>query len=223
MKIKRIFFLLFSSFLLFSCNTNSDKSISEGIIEYDAVCIDPANPMANMAPSKMTVKFKNNKSLVQMSAGMGLFSTTFISDPQTNTLSQLVKLMNKKFATVMDKKDIEKEISEFDFVISPEKETKMIAGIKCKKATVKSKSGEYADFNIYYTDEFKIENPNFSNPFHSINGVLMEYQLKKFGLELRFNATKVTYEPVDDSQFEVPDEYKKISLAEMNEIFEGLQ
>ena len=56
-----------------------------------------------------------------------------------------------------------------------------------------------------------------------IDGVLMEYQLKKFGLEMRFTAKMVKPEEIEDSTFELPADYKPISQQEMNELFEGLQ
>src|ERR1035437_692720 len=87
-----------------------------------------------MAPSKMTVKFKNNLSSAEMSAGMGLFSTSFIADPQKKSLIQLVKLLNKKFSMVLNETDLKKENELFNLEIIPSKETKMIAGYKCEIA-----------------------------------------------------------------------------------------
>ncbi|HXC03192.1 MAG TPA: hypothetical protein VNZ86_00495, partial [Bacteroidia bacterium] len=57
--------------------------------------------------------------------------------------------------------------------------------------------------------------PNWSNPYHEIDGVLMEYQLKRYGLELRFNAVSVSKASIDESIFTLPSEYKLISRAEM--------
>ena len=78
-------------------------------------------------------------------------------------------------------------------------------------------------FDIFYTTELKIDNPNFATPFHMIDGVLMEYQMKKFGLEMKFTAKSVKKEDIEDSIFELPVEYKAVSLEEMNTLFEQLQ
>ncbi len=102
-------------------------------------------------------------------------------------------------------------------------ETKVIAGYTCKKMKVIPLDKKTAPFDIYYTDELDIKDPNFTTPFYKIPGVLMEYQLEKFGLEIKFTAKSVKQVPVDDKCFHVPHEYRKVSEKEMKRIFEDLQ
>lgn len=206
-----------------ACKHADEKFISEGEIVYDATVVDQASPMASLAPNKMTVKFKNNKSSAEMSAGMGLFSTTFISDPDSKSMTQLVKLLNKKFSLVQDETAVKKENGSYPMEITPCKETKMIAGYKCEKAHVKLKDDTASEFDIYYTKDLNIKNANFANPFYAVDGVLMEYQMKKFGLEMKFTAHSVVNEDVDDEAFELPAGYKAITQKEMNDLFVGLQ
>lgn len=206
-----------------SCGQDNGKAVDEGIIEYTATVVDQANPMAGLAPSKMTIKFKNNKSCAEMSAGMGLFSTSFISDPEKKTLTQLVKLLNKKLSLVLNEAAITKENEAYKFELTPLKGKKMIAGYNCSSAHVKMEDDLQTEFDIFYTNELKIDNPNFANPFFMIDGVLMEYQMKKFGLEMKFTAKSIKKEDIDDSTFELPAEYKPISAEEMNTLFEQLQ
>jgi len=225
--MKKLFYGLLGSFyILFaiSCGHTDEKFISEGVIEYDAKVVDESNPMASLAPSKMTVKFKNNYSVAEMSAGMGLFATSFISNPEEKKLIQLVKLLNKKFSLVQNEAEITKENSSYPVDVKLVEGTKVIAGYNCKKAHV-TLTDEYGvnEFDVFYTTELDIKNPNFANPYSMIDGVLMEYQLKKFGLEMRFTAKIVKNEGVDDISFELPSDYKKISQEEMNELFLGLQ
>ncbi len=206
-----------------SCGQDDEKVVAEGVIVYAASVVDQSNPMASMAPSKMTIKFKDNKSSAEMSAGMGLFTTCFISNPSTKTLTQLVKLLNKKFSLVLDHPAIVKENEAYKFELTPCKETKLIAGYKCEKAHIKMLDESGSEFDVFYTKDLAIENPNFANPFHMIDGVLMEYQMKKFGLEMKFTAKSVKKEDVDDSEFELPAEFKPISAEEMATLFESLQ
>jgi len=215
-----VLYILFAA----SCGQTDEKFISEGVIEYDAKVVDESNPMASLAPNKMLVKFKNNYSVAEMSAGMGLFATSFISNPEEKKLIQLVKLLNKKFSLVQNEAEIKKENLSYPVDVKLVEGTKVIAGYNCKKAHVKLED-EYGvnEFDIYYTTELDIKDPNFANPYSMIDGVLMEYQLKKFGLEMRFTAKVVKNESIDDITFELPADYKKISQAEMNELFLGLQ
>lgn len=214
--------LLFILFLA-GCKPLDEKFLSEGSIEYDASVVDPNSPMADMAPSSMTIKFKNNMSCVEMNAGMGLFSTAFITNPETKTLIQLVRLMNKKFSLVQNEEQLKKENELFNLEIIPTKQTKLIAGYKCKKAVAHYKGGNSPDFDIYYTQDLNIKNPNFANPYSMIDGVLMEYQMKKFGVEMKFTAKSVLKGDIDDSTFNLPQDYKAITNKEMNDLILGLQ
>lgn len=220
--LNNLLFLL--SVILFTrCGNHNEKFISEGVIEYSAKVVDESNPMATLAPNKMSISFKNNKSCAEMSAGMGLFSTSFISDPETKTLTQLVKLLNKKFSLIQNEQEIKKENESYPLEITPTHEKKIIAGYNCEKAHVKLLDDSGTEFDIFYTKELDIKNSNFANPYYAVDGILMEYQMKKFGLEMRFTATSVKNESVDDAIFELPKEYKKISQQEMNDLFLGLQ
>lgn len=216
--------LILCIFLVAGCKRADDKFISEGRIEYDVTVVnDEGSSMANMIPRKMTIKFKNNKSSATMSAGMGLFSTTFISDPETGTHTISMKLLNKKLVAVQNSFDIERENNEFSYDYFPSNETKIIAGYKCFKVHVKPKRTDQKEFDIYYTKELDFINPNFANPFFKIEGVLMEYQIKKMGFELRFTATSVINEDVDDDNFTYTADHKRITNKEMNDIFKDLQ
>jgi hypothetical protein len=208
---------------LTNCSNSDEKFLSEGVIEYDAAIVDQNHPMAGLAPNKMIIKFKNNKSCAEMSAGMGLFSTSFISDPETKSMIQLVKLLNKKFSLVQNEAEIKKENALYPLEIKKLKETKMIAGYKCEKAHVKVNDEYSTEFDIFYTKDLNIKNPNFANPYCEIDGVLMEYQMKKFGLEMKFTAKLIKNEDVDDSTFELPADYKAVTKEEMDELFLGLQ
>lgn len=212
------------TFLLFaSCGQGDEKNISEGVIEFDATVVDQSNPMASLAPSKLIMKFKDDKACAEMSAGMGLFSTSFISDPEKHTLTQLVKLLNKRFTLTQNQQQIDRENNAYPVELTPTNETKLIAGYKCKKTHVKMKDDSGLEFDVFSTNELRIKDPNFCNPYFKIDGVLMEYQMKKFDLEMRFTAKSVRKEDIDDATFEIPADYKVISQDEMNELFKGLQ
>jgi hypothetical protein len=87
--------------------TSCDGSIfhpklSEGEIEYDVTypAMEADNVMAEFMPKSMTYKFKNNKFITDLSAGMGMFRANFIGDCETHKMTHLVKMVNKKYTTV---------------------------------------------------------------------------------------------------------------------------
>lgn len=221
MKQKTITFFLsvVCIFLLFGCGETEkqDTRISEGVITYSAEAVDPGSSMADFAPSKMTVKFKKNKSCAEMVAGMGALSLAFISDPDAKKLVQRVRFFTSKYLVVQDEAEIKKDNELFNIEIIPSNQTKVIAGYNCKMARVHYKGGDPSDFDIYYTNDLHIENSNFSNPYYTVDGVLMQYRIKKYGLELEFTATSVTKQEIDESTFDAPEDYEKVSEKELSE------
>ncbi len=224
---KRIFFcfIVFSNlFLWVSCGPAVDEGfLSEGVITYDAEVIDTENSMADLAPTKMLYKFKDNKSCAEMSAGMGMLTLSFISDPETQTFTQLVRLVSQKYCVIQNITEIKKENELFNLEVIPTKETKIIAGYKCFKARVHYKGGDPADYDVYYTKGLDIKNPNFASPYFMLDGVIMEFKMKKVGIEMKFTAKSVTKESIDNSIFERPSEYKQISAEKMTEMFKEYQ
>ena len=212
-------------FTLSGCKHSLFNShLSEGIIEYKIVVLDTNNAMAKFAPDKMIVKFKNNLSYAQVIAGMGLFETDFINDEPDKKIMQLVRLLSKKVSYIADTTAVNKELKQSpQLVTTPAPETKVIAGYKCKKVNVSYKDGKMPPFEIYYTEDIELEDPNWATPFKDIKGVMMGYRIKRYGFYMEFTANKVDMEDVDDKIFTIPQEYKKISKEQIDELYKSFQ
>lgn len=201
-----------------SCSGKKNKGISEGVIEYSAEVVDESHPLAGLAPGSATVKFKNDDLLVEMST-MGIFNTSFISDPHKKTLSQLIKFMDLKNACIQSEKELIKEGGDYALKLEETKETKVIAGYKCKKVKATMVNDPSVTFDVYYTDEIGVDSINYLGPYRQLKGMLMDYRLKKLGIEMRFVATSVKSEEVPDNSFEVPSFYKIVTRGEMDQVF----
>lgn len=212
--------IAFIPFIL-SCTQDKSKAVSEGVIEYDAKVVDENHPMAGLAPGSMTVKFKKNKVAAQMST-MGVFTSTFIADPVKKQFITLVKVFQDKTACVENEVDVNENLKEYKLKLEPTDETKEIAGYNCKKVVAHYENNPSEKFEVFYTDEMDFKMGNFASPYVGLEGMLMQYRLKKFGLEMIFTAKSVSVEKVPDETFELPGFYKVISKKEMNEFFENL-
>jgi hypothetical protein len=210
--------------MLSSCGDSkrTENSLTEGVIEYNAEVVDQAHPMAGLAPSTATVKFKNNKLQVEMST-MGIFNTTFISDPSKKTLSQMVKFMDIKNACIQTETDLIDENKNYELKLEEVKGAKKIAGYDCKKVKATMVSDPSITFDVYYTDELGLDSINNIGPYKQIKGMLMQYRLKKLGLEMCFTATAVKKEEIKDDAFEVPAFYKIVTRTEMEKLFADIQ
>ncbi|MBS1647973.1 MAG: DUF4412 domain-containing protein [Bacteroidetes bacterium] len=217
------FLLIVLIAVLPSCKYANPKYISEGVIDYNVKPVDENSPMAGYAPGKMTAKFKNNMIAAQMNVMGGIFSTTLIFNPQKKTLTQLVKMLDVKQAIVEDEKMLVNEIKAYELIFEETGEKKDIAGYKCKKVVATKVDDPTDRFDVWYTDELNIKNPNVGTPYHAIEGMLMQYRLKRNELELEFTAVGVEKEKVEDSEFELPSYYKVITKQEMDDFFKSLQ
>lgn len=217
------FFLIVSGILLTSCGTNGDpKFISEGVIEYDAQVVDKSHPMAGLAPSTMSMFFKGNLYCSEMST-MGMFNSKFVANPNTKTFTTMVKILNEKNACIETAKEIKADQEAKKLIFEETKETKVIAGYKCRKVIATSAADPTDKFEVYYTKELDVKNPNYSTPYESLKGLVMQFRLEKFGMEMEFTAKSVKKEEVPDATFELPGFYKIISKNEMDEFFKFMQ
>ncbi len=209
-----------------SCRQLTDKKyISEGIIEYDITYpeTDEDNVMKALMPKTMLLKFKNNKVAFEFTGGMGLFKATFISDLQNQNIIHLVKILNKKYALTYNASQL-KEIDEMPEInIDFTAEKKIIAGYESQRSLITFKDDENTSYDIYFTNDLNIKTPNWSTPYKEISGVLLEYQLKRYNVVMRFTATSIESAEIEDSEFEKPDDYKIITKEEMDQIFLNLR
>lgn len=209
---------------LISCKGGSktDKALTEGLIEYDATVVDESHPMAGLAPGSASVKFKDNKFELEMST-MGIFNTMFVSHPGRKTLTQMVKFMDIKNACIQKESDLIKENSDYALKLEETNETKKIAGYECKKVKVTMANDPSITFDVYYTEELGGDSINYLSPYREIKGMLMQYRLRKLGLEMCFTAKEVKNAEVKDDTFEVPAYYKIVTRPEMEKLFEDIQ
>jgi GLPGLI family protein len=228
LKKQQIILFCFIALFYLGCDSGLfDKRISEGIIEYEVTypALDPNDMLAGLMPGTMTLKFKDNKFNTELSAGMGMFKTNFISNSNDYTLINSVKLINKKYATLLHKKDVEKANEKFKNInIIKSDETKEIAGYMCKKAVIVFDDIDMGEFYVYYTDQIKFNDPNWGTPFKDINGIMLEYQMVKYNILMTFTAKSVKKAEVDDAEFKIPDDYEFIPIEdldkEINNIFD---
>jgi GLPGLI family protein len=207
------------SWVISSCSSGKkENGITEGQIEYSAEVVDENHPLAGLAPASATMTFKDSKLLVEMST-MGIFNTSFISDPRKGTLSQLVKFMDMKNACIETAGDLAKDEKDYSLTFEPSKDIKTIAGYSCKKVVATMANNPAESFDVYYTEEIDGDSINSLGPYRAIKGMLMDYRLKKLGLEMHFTATSVKKEPIADNVFEVPAYYKIVTRDEMDKVF----
>ncbi len=219
---KKSFFLLTLFLLSFSCKNSKETYENQGTIEFEVSCVDVNHPLASLAPSSATLKFNHDKFLLDMST-MGIFKTSVIGDNQKNTIAQTVRFLDIKQACIDDENAIREENGNYVLKFTETKDTKMIAGLLCQKVIAEFINEPGKTFDVYYTKEIGLPDCNKLTPYYSIKGMLMDYRIKRMGIELRFVAKKYINEEVPESTFEIPAYMKIISKQEMEDFFKSIQ
>lgn len=167
----------------------------------------------------MELKFKGDLMKSELGFGMGMIKIAYITDNKKKQLYELLKFMKKKNYAQRDKDEINLMMTTLpEHKITLGNATKMIAGYECKNAMVevKNDSLDYS-FELWYTEDIGIPETNWCSPFSPIRGMLMEYQIERFGITMKFTAKKVDLIKYTDGEFTVPANYKQISFQEMQE------
>lgn len=198
------------------------KDITEGIIEYDITYpkLDPNSIVISGMPDKAYLRFKNNMISNDMAGMMGLISITFVAIPVNKSVQQTLTLINKKYVSDISAEDLKRMNESYLAKIEKGKNTREIAGYTCKEAIVTLKNNE--TIYVYYTKDIGIANPNWANPYNKIDGVLMDFQMERYGVTMHLKAKSVLDQNVDSSIFEITDDHKKIPFAELEKILQEL-
>ena len=224
-RISRLTILCATAVVLAGTSCNQDKSSSdrdEGVIEFQTRALDETHPLYGFAPDDATLRFKGDKFALEMST-MGMFNMSIIADNKAKTMAQTVKFMNIKQASIDKEKDVEEGNKDYQLQLEETEETKDIIGFKCFKIKVTKLQEPKESFDAWYTKDLGMENCNALTPYSPIKGVLLDYRIKKFGMEMHFLAK--TYKPtaVPDNTFEIPASMKVVSHEEMAKFFQDLQ
>ena len=91
----------------------------------------------------------------------------------------------------------------------------MICGFNCKNAEATFPDDRKKIYDIWYTNEISVKNPNASSPFSEIEGVLMSFFFRIGHSELIFNAENVYKKDIPDITFERRDKFKRSSREDI--------
>ncbi|TNF26091.1 MAG: hypothetical protein EP314_06170 [Bacteroidetes bacterium] len=217
-----------SVFLWSGCGQGPEsgkKRISEGRIVYKLTYpqFEEDNIFTSMFPREMTFKFKDDNTKNELKTSMAVFSTSLIAHSKEKKVIHLVRIANKYSGLEMDSVEIMEEYGKkpAGMKITPTDSTKEIAGFLCHHARVTFEGDSLKDFDIFYTEEIGIHEPNWCTPFHEVKGVLMEATVNKFNIDMHMIATAVVAEEYADEEFIVTQEYQPITVQEMADIFQS--
>jgi hypothetical protein len=216
------FFIL--SLCLSGCKNLTTKEIEKGTIEFEIAYPNPSEITMSMdlMPKTVTYRFNENSTCSEISAGLGALKTIVLTDFDKKTITQTLNLLGKKYKVEFDKTDIDSmNAAEPALKIVHTNETKKIAGYDCikVKCSTKDSTGALINYEVFYTKAIKAPNINWFNTYKEIDGMLMQYRVKRYGITMNFTAKTVSPDGADDAAFKLEGEYKDIPAVEMDGYF----
>ncbi len=206
-------------FLVVSCNELTGEyygRISEGEIVYDVSYpyADTDGLMASFLPDKMTMKFKKDRFITEISSAK-VFKNSLYADRTDSTAEQRLKLMGKKVKVTMDRKEVQQLVKDFpDMTVFKGEGVDTVAGYPCKKAIAIFDAIDQPAVEVYYTEEIAMKDPNWCNQYHKIDGVLLAYEIERFGIRMRLRAKAVKPRTVKPKEFR-SEGYEEVSMRSM--------
>ncbi|MBT3208081.1 MAG: hypothetical protein HN704_07800 [Bacteroidetes bacterium] len=215
---------LSSLFLLFVVLSNSlfaqkAKKPFSGIITYGINAEGFSEAEKLQLPKTIVVTYLGSKT--KTVTQMPTQEMVILSDYEKKEVVMLQDIMGNMIAMDMSgeiAKELEKaKESETKFTYSDE--TKKIAGYDCKKVVAITETDTLVG---YYTEDLNIENANWNSIFEEVKGVMLEYEQP--GLEnkkITIFAQTIKKKKIKEKVFNIPDEYERKTIEELQEMFGG--
>jgi len=227
-KTKILFYLLLVLLMTVGgCGGSENGGISEGVIKYEITYPYYKDKfMLSMMPAEMRMEFKGNR--YKNTVDNSMFGSSLISNCKDSSLVMLLHFGQKKIYSELDVALTDTMINRNGVPdIIALNATDSLAGLLCEKYMgVFEKLEDGYDCEVFEAKGIALKNSNWCNPYRGIDGVLLGYEIDQYGLQMRFKAFEVEETSVNDSIFNVPSNYKKVSLErmlyEVEEIFKNL-
>ena len=204
-----------------SCKNIKRDAIKEGIIEYNVHYLNKEKESlySFFLPKKMIIKFKKDKTKSELNGFSGNFYFSLIANSRTDSAIALFKIMNHDYYYVETQAGPSELFGNLPGMkINYTNDLCSIAGYECVTAEIESMLDSFPPFDICYTKNINIHNPNKKNPFHEINGVLLDFSVNLYNMDMRFVADKILDTTISDSEFFVPEGFKRINKTNVDQI-----
>jgi hypothetical protein len=202
----------------YSCKERGGRHINQGEIHYNIDYIGNIGAMPKeVLPKDLVVSFKNNKILFEMMSSFGNSGIFNLTNPDKGITDTYFSLFTLKYFYAAK---TDEEFPGFEamdgIIINKTQKTSVICGYNCKNAEITFPADINKIYDVWYTNEINVKNPNASTPFSQIDGVLMSFFFILGPVELHFNAENVYKKEIPDKEFERRDKFVRVSREEIN-------
>lgn len=202
-QFRSLLMVAFALFTFVSCN--SDVAVTEGKIVYAIDYPDHKDNfiLYSILPKRMDVYFKGDK--IRSKIEKANMSNSLLWDCNAQKMNAYFSYGNEVVNVNLTDGDVQKMMGEqpkYTIKFTEEKDT--ISGFNVKKAIATSVTNSKESIALWYTDEIKVKNSNWYNPFKEVPGFLLAYEVDRFGIRMQFRAIGFEDKKVEDKELSLP-------------------
>jgi hypothetical protein len=207
----------------YSCKQRGGKYIDQGEIHFNIDYIGNFGGMPKeVLPQNLIVSFKKDKILFEM-IGFGKSGILNLANPEKGLYDTYFSLFTNKLYYAGQPGETYPGFEAMNgMILKKTSKTSVICGYNCNNAEVTFPSDREKVYDIWYTTEIKVKNPNACTPFSQIDGVLMSFFFFLGPAELHFDAENVFSKEVPDITFERREKYLRVSREQINKFIEKM-
>ena len=207
-----------------SCREKGSKYISQGEIHYNIEYIGNSGTISkDLMPRNLVVSFKDNKILFEILAPIGNSGIINLVNPDMKLYDTYVSVFGARYYYAGKPGELHPGFESMaGMELNKTSKTSVICGYNCSNAEITFPADRRKIYNVWYTNEIKVQNSNMSTPFSEIEGVLMSFFFFMGKSELRFEAETVYKKDLPDKSFERRPKFKMISKENMDKIISDL-
>lgn len=203
---------------LVSCKKEVHPGIYEqGRLEYKITYLnaDEGSFDPSLLPRKMILEFNKDFCTNTIDGFMGMFRLGNLTYFDKRKSVTYLKVLDKNYLFNGGRNELMCCFDVFENLkIEKDTTTKVLAGLKSNHAKITVPvTGDV--FDVYYTYDIALENPNVTNPYIDLNGVLTDFVLYMGPYKMRFEAQKFVSDKEPSDDLKIPDSALVLTRDEM--------
>ena len=196
-------------FSLYSCNHRGTGGIDQGEIYFGIEYVGHmVGIKKEIMPKQMVVSFKDDKILFDMTSNIGKSGIMILSNPCDDIYDMYCSIFTSRYYYGAKLGEMYPGFGAMkDIEVKETSKEAVICGYHahCAEVTLPSKSD--IKYEVWYTNEINVDNPNRATPFKDIDGVVLKFFYIIGDLEIHFNAENVYSKNIEDIVFERKKDY----------------
>jgi len=200
------------------CKKSGGRFLKEGEIHYTVDYIGNVSMMPkDLMPKTLVVSFKDDNILYELISPFGNSGITNLSNPSKDIYDTYLSMFTIRYFYASKPGEVYPGFERMDSIeIRETGKSSVICGFRCENAVVTFKNEPGKVYDIWYTDEISVKNPNASTPFNKIDGVLMSFFFVIGKSEFHFQAENVYKKEISDETFERKAKFRRVSRDDIN-------